>query len=94
MHNNKIFNAILNRIPSTTRQVMHYNFLTIDTRGRIIIEECDIIQTFNDSLLIIRQGNILLTFTGENLRLVNLSRRGSLLSGRVENIRIDRVGVK
>ncbi len=66
------------------------NFLTVDTRGRIVIEDCDKIISFTDMLLVVAQGRMTLTFVGEGLNLQNLSRHSARLCGRVESIRIDK----
>ncbi len=91
MRKKNLFDILLDKIPTFGQQIMNFNFLTIDTKGRIIIEDCDTIEAFTDCLLIVKQGEISLTFTGANLKLVNLSKRGSLLKGLVKNVQINHV---
>ncbi len=66
------------------------NFITIDTRGRVNIADCDKIISFTDMLLVIAQGRMTLTFVGEGLSLQNLSRHNARLCGKVNSIRIDK----
>ncbi len=94
MKRNKYFDKLLDKLPSAGGHVGRHNFLTIDTSGRIIIEDCDRIKNFTDNLLVVTQGRLSLTFTGEQLRLINLSRRGTLLAGTVHTVRLDRNEVK
>ncbi len=94
MFKSKIFNGILDKLPATGQYLAGHSFLTVDTKGRIIIEDCDKINAFTDRLLIVVQGNITLTFVGEGLRLKNLSRHGSQLTGVVETIKLERNGAQ
>ncbi len=85
----KMIHNIGNRVPISSHLSVGHNFLTIDTRGRIIIEDCDKIISFTDMLLIVGQGKMTLTFVGEGLKLNNLARHSAELSGRVDSIRLD-----
>ncbi len=94
MKRNKYINSLLDRLPATGSGVAGRNFLTIDTYGRIIIEDCNKVNSFTSDLLVVTQGRLTLTFTGKNLRLVNLSKRGTRLVGTVQSVRLERHEVK
>ncbi len=83
---------VAEKLPISSYVSIGHNFLTVDTSGRIIIEDFDKIVAFTDELLIVKQGKIILTFIGEGLNLKNLSRHSAQLSGQVGSIRLEREG--
>ncbi len=64
-------------------------FLIIDVKGRIILEDCDRIKTFTDKLLIVGQGDLIVTVTGVGLKLRNMSHHSGELTGKVDNIKVE-----
>ncbi len=86
--------SVFDRMPFVGYTGECHKFLIVDTSGRIILEDCDSIKSFTESLLVIGQGNLLITVIGTGLRLHNISQHSAELVGSVRTINMEKSGVK
>lgn len=84
----------IEKLPTGNFVTFSHTFVSVDTKGRIIIEDCDNVHTFTDRLLIIQQGTLLITFSGTGLHLKSLSRHSAELVGNVGKIEIGHTGIR